>query len=122
MNIFDELNQANRAYCLAHGFSTAELYGIEPNQAELDTHKLIQAGVPAESICWDDMNETERQIQELVCDMWSEALIDDTFDDWRDVHIMLGGAIHVASMLNAYRLKTDLESVREFAFYHKLES
>lgn len=122
MNIFDELNQANRTYCMAHGLSSAELYGTEPNQAELDTHRLIQAGVPADSICWDDMSETEHKIHDLVSKMWREALINDTVDDWRDVQIMLNGAIHTAHMLHAYLLQRDLEHIRQVAFYHQLES
>lgn len=49
MNLFAELSQTNRAYCASHGLAAAELYGIEPNEAEFATHRNIAAGVPAES-------------------------------------------------------------------------
>lgn len=49
MNLFTELSQVNRAYCASHGLAAAELYGIEPNEAEFATHRNIAAGVPDES-------------------------------------------------------------------------
>ena len=49
MYLFDEINHTNRAYCASMGLSAAELYGTKPNQAEVETHELIAAGVPAQS-------------------------------------------------------------------------
>lgn len=49
MNLFAEISRTNAAYCAARGLSAAELYGTEPNAAELETHELIAAGVPAQS-------------------------------------------------------------------------
>lgn len=49
MNLFTELSQVNRAYCASLGLAAAELYGTAPNSAEVETSRLIAAGVPAES-------------------------------------------------------------------------
>lgn len=49
LNIFAEIARTNAAYCAAHGLSGAELYGTAPNEAELETHRLIASGVPAEA-------------------------------------------------------------------------
>lgn len=46
---FQSLNDANRVQCARLGLSAAELYGTEPNAAEVETHDLIAAGVPAEA-------------------------------------------------------------------------
>jgi len=45
---FAEIAKTNRAYCAARGLSAAELYGTEPNAAEVETSRLIAQGVPAE--------------------------------------------------------------------------
>lgn len=37
INFFAELSATNRAHCAAHGFSSAELYGTPPNEAEFET-------------------------------------------------------------------------------------
>lgn len=37
LQLFDELNRTNAAYCRALGFSSAELYGTPPNAAEFET-------------------------------------------------------------------------------------
>ena len=37
INFFTELSATNRAHCAAHGFSSAELYGTPPNEAEFET-------------------------------------------------------------------------------------
>lgn len=50
LNFFTELSRTNAVYCAAHGLSTAELYGTAPNVAEIETHNLIEAGVPAEAV------------------------------------------------------------------------
>lgn len=49
LDFFAELSAANRAHCAALGLSAAELYGTEPNAAEVEIHDLIAAGVPAEA-------------------------------------------------------------------------
>lgn len=49
IDFFAELNATTRAHCDAHGFSSAELYGTPPNEAEYETHELIAAGVPSQS-------------------------------------------------------------------------
>lgn len=49
MNLFQEISRTNAAYCASMGLSTAELYGTEPNAAEVEVHELIEAGVPAEA-------------------------------------------------------------------------
>lgn len=46
---FKEVAITTRAHCAAHGFCTAELYGTPINAEELETHRLIAAGVPAEA-------------------------------------------------------------------------
>lgn len=49
MNLFSEISRTNAAYCAARGLSAADLYGTPPNEAEIETHELIAAGVPAEA-------------------------------------------------------------------------
>lgn len=49
MNFFAEIAATNAAYCHAHGLTAAELYGTPINEAELETHRNIAAGVPAEA-------------------------------------------------------------------------
>ena len=46
---FQEISRTNAAYCASRGLSAAELYGTPINEAELDTHRNIAAGVPAEA-------------------------------------------------------------------------
>lgn len=46
---FQAIQSANRAHCAALGLSAAELYGTEPNAAEIEVHDLIESGVPAEA-------------------------------------------------------------------------
>lgn len=62
MNLFQEITRTNRAYCQAHGLSAAELYGTAPNESELETHRLIASGVPAEAagMFSQDRMEAER--------------------------------------------------------------
>lgn len=45
---FDAITTTNRAYCAARGMSAGELYGTPPNVAELETHRLMAAGVSAD--------------------------------------------------------------------------
>ena len=49
INFFAEISRTNAAYCAAHGLSVGEAYGVPPNEAEVETHDLIAAGVPAEA-------------------------------------------------------------------------
>lgn len=62
MNLFQEIATTNAAYCAARGLSAVELYGTAPNEAELETHRLIASGVPAESagMFSQDRMEAER--------------------------------------------------------------
>lgn len=58
MNLFAEIERTNLAYCESLGLpsdaytrplAVAEVYGTPPNAAEIETHNLIEAGVPAEA-------------------------------------------------------------------------
>ena len=68
MNLFAEIATTNRAYCHAHGLSAAELYGTAPNSAEVETSRLIAAGVPAESAgsFLDRMESDGMRIRKIV--------------------------------------------------------
>lgn len=46
---FQSVADANRARCAVLGLSAAELYGTEPNAAEIEVSRLIGLGVPAEA-------------------------------------------------------------------------
>ena len=69
MNLFHEIARTNAAYCASLGFSVDEIYGIQPNDAELETHRLIAAGVPAHAagMFSQDRIEAERlRLRKLV--------------------------------------------------------
>ena len=68
MNLFAEISRTNAAYCSARGLSAAELYGTEPNEAEVETSRLIRQGVPAESAgsFLDRIKDDDLRIRKIV--------------------------------------------------------
>ena len=69
MNLFHEIARTNAAYCAGLGISVPDVYGTQINEAELETHRLIAAGVPAHAagMFSQDRIEAERlRLRKLV--------------------------------------------------------
>lgn len=63
---FQSIADANRAQCAALGLSACEMYGTPINAAEVRTHELIAAGVPAEAADQYALRADDLRIRQIL--------------------------------------------------------